>query len=162
MDILLLVLGILALLIGTIGAVLPLPGPPLSYLGLIFIHVTKYAEFSSTSLWVLGVLTAIILVLDYYIPIWGTKKLGGTKYGSWGSAIGMLVGLFLGPLGLFIGAFAGALVGEILAGTEFNTSLRAAMGTFLGFAVGILMKLTLGFVMIFYVSQALWTYFVGR
>lgn len=160
MDILLLVLGILALLVGTVGAVLPLPGPPLSFIGLIFVHLTKFAEFSTTLLWVLGVLTVIILVLDYYIPIWGTKQLGGTKYGSWGSVIGMLVGLFLGPVGLFIGAFAGALIGEILAGTNLNTSLRAAMGTFLGFAVGILMKLTLCFVMIFYVSKALWTYFI--
>lgn len=159
MDILLLILGTLALLVGTVGAVLPLPGPPLSYLGLIFIHFTKFADFSATLLWVLGLLTAVILILDYYIPIWGTKKLGGTKYGSWGSAIGMLVGLFMGPLGLFIGAFAGAFVGELIAGTNFNTSIRAAAGTFLGFAVGILMKLTLCFMMIFYVSQALWTYF---
>lgn len=159
MDVLLLVLGIVALLVGTIGAVLPLPGPPLSYLGLILVHVTQYATFSATVLWVLGVATALILVLDYYIPIWGTKQLGGTKYGSWGSVIGMLVGLFLGPLGLFIGAFVGALVGELIAGTNPQTSFKAAMGTFLGFAVGILMKLTLCFVMIFYVGKALWTYF---
>ncbi len=160
MDVLLLVLGIVALLVGTIGAVLPLPGPPLSYLGLILVHVTQYATFPATLLWVLGVATALILVLDYYIPIWGTKQLGGTKYGSWGSGIGMIVGLFLGPLGLFIGAFAGAFLGELIAGANLDTSFKAAMGTFLGFAVGILMKLTLCFVMIFYVSKALWAYFI--
>lgn len=159
MDILLLILGLIALLVGTIGAVLPLPGPPLSFVGLLLIHATRFAHFSSTLLWTLGIITAAVLVLDYYIPIWGTKKLGGSSYGSWGSAIGMLVGLFLGPLGLFIGAFAGALIGELIYGNELNTSLKAAMGTFLGFAVGIVMKVTLCSVMIFYVAQAVWNYF---
>ncbi|MFB0909294.1 MAG: DUF456 domain-containing protein, partial [Spirosomataceae bacterium] len=156
MDIVLLILGVIALIVGTIGAVLPLPGPPLSYIGLLLIHATRFANFSSTLLWTLGLITAAVLVLDYYIPIWGTKQLGGSKYGSWGSAIGMVVGLFLGPFGLFIGAFAGALIGELLHGAKFNTSLKAAIGTFLGFAVGIVMKLSLCVVMIFYVIQAIW------
>lgn len=159
MDVVLLILGLIALIVGTIGAVLPLPGPPLSFGGLLLIHFTRFADFSSTLLWTLGIITAVVLVLDYYIPIWGTKRLGGSKYGSWGSAIGMVIGLFLGPLGLFIGAFAGALIGELIHGTEFNTSLKAAMGTFLGFAAGIFMKLSLCFVMIFYVTQSIWIYF---
>jgi hypothetical protein len=159
MDIVLLISGVIALIAGTIGAVFPLPGPPLSYIGLLLIHATRFANFSSTLLWTLGLITAAVLVLDYYIPIWGTKQLGGSKYGSWGSAIGMVIGLFLGPLGLFIGAFAGALIGELLHGTEFNTSLKAATGTFLGFAAGIIMKLSLCVVMIFYATQAIWHYF---
>lgn len=159
MDVFLLILGLILLIVGTVGAVLPLPGPPLSFVGLVLIHLSKFADFSDTLLWTLGSITVAVLILDYYIPIWGTKRLGGSKYGSWGSAIGMVIGLFLGPLGLFIGAFAGALVGELLYGNELNTSLRAAMGTFLGFAVGIVMKLSLCIVMIFYATQAVWNYF---
>lgn len=159
MDVILLILGIIALMVGTVGAVLPLPGPPLSFVGLLLIHATRFADFSISLLWTLGIITAAVLILDYYIPIWGTKQLGGSKYGSWGSAIGMIVGLFLGPLGLFIGAFAGALIGELIYGNELNTSLKAAMGTFLGFAAGIIMKLTLCFAMFFYVAQAIWNHF---
>ncbi len=160
MDIVLLILGIAALLLGTLGAVLPLPGPPLSFAGLLLIHATRFAQFPATTLWTLGIITAAVLVLDYYIPILGAKKLGGSNYGSWGSAIGMLAGLFLGPIGLFIGAFVGALIGELVYGNAFNASLRAATGTFLGFAVGIIMKITLCSVMIFYAAKAIWDYFM--
>ncbi len=46
MDFLLLILGGLCLLVGLAGAVLPLPGPALSFAGLIMIHFSDYADFS--------------------------------------------------------------------------------------------------------------------
>jgi uncharacterized protein YqgC (DUF456 family) len=94
MDILLSILGFLALLIGLAGAVLPLPGPPLSFVGLLMLHYSKYVEFTENTLIAYGAVTLIITVLDYYIPIWGTKKFGGSKMGTYGSAIGLLIGLF--------------------------------------------------------------------
>ena len=156
MDILLLILGIAGLLVGLAGAVLPLPGPPLSFVGLLCLHFSSYAEFSLLMLYSFGALTVAITVLDYYVPIWGIKKFGGTKYGTWGSTIGLLLGFFVIPaLGIFLGAFVGALAGELIGGMAADKALKAALGSFLGFLTGIVMKVILCLVMIGYAVVAL-------
>ncbi len=159
MDIVLLTVAIVCLLIGLAGAVLPLPGPPLSFAGIVALHFTRFAQFSENLLWTLGLLTLVVTVLDYYVPVWGTKKFGGSRYGSWGSMLGMLIGLFFGPFGIFIGAFVGALVGELLAGSTSEQATKAAIGSFIGFLVGIVMKVALCLVMIWYAGKELWFYF---
>ncbi len=158
MDVFLLILSIILLLVGTAGAVLPLPGPPLSFVGILTLHYSKYAEFSEDLLIGLGAATLIITVLDYYVPIWGTKKFGGTKAGIRGSTAGLIVGMFFGPFGIFIGAFIGALLGEFLFG-EKQHALKAAIGSFAGFAAGIALKLVLCGFMIFYAAKELIAYF---
>lgn len=158
MDFILLILGIVCLIIGLIGAVLPLPGPPLSFVGLLMVHFSKFASFSEETLFALGAATALITVLDYYVPIWGTKKFGGTKAGTRGSTAGLIVGMFFGPMGIFIGAFLGALLGEFLFGDKQH-ALKAALGSFFGFAAGIVMKVVLCIIMIFYAGQAIYHYF---
>lgn len=115
MDIVLIVLGAICLLIGLLGSVLPvLPGVPLSYLGLWLLHWTDRASFSWQFLTVWAVVVLVIQLLDYFIPAWGTKKFGGTKWGVWGSTIGLLLGFLMGPLGIVLGPFVGAVVGELL------------------------------------------------
>ncbi|REA61226.1 DUF456 domain-containing protein [Dyadobacter luteus] len=160
MDILLLIAGIACLLVGLAGAVLPLPGPPLSYGGLILLHISKYAEFSKTALISLGFVTVVIAVLDYYIPIWGTKKFGGTKYGAIGATLGLLVGfLFIPAIGIFIGTFLGALVGELIGGAVFQSALKSAFGSFIGFITGIAIKVLLCLVMIGFAVYEVWDQF---
>ena len=88
MDIVLIVLGAICLLIGLLGSVLPvLPGVPLSYLGLWLLHWTDRASFSWQFLTVWALVVLVIQLLDYFIPAWGTKKFGGTKWGVWGQLI---------------------------------------------------------------------------
>ena len=150
MDYLLLVSGLTCLVIGLAGAVLPLPGPPLSFGGILLLHYSKFAEFSQNTIIAFGVITVLITALDYYIPIWGTKKFGGSKWGTIGSGIGLLVGMFLGPFGLFIGAFIGAFIGEYLSSKNQNIAFKAALGSFLGIIAGIVAKTTLCLVMLGY------------
>lgn len=160
MDILLLIVGITCLLVGLAGAVLPLPGPPLSFAGLIFLHLSKYATFSQSILYSLGFVTLVIAVLDYYIPIWGTKKFGGTRYGAIGATVGLLIGFFVVPaLGMFLGTFIGAFLGELLGGAKINGALKSATGSFVGFVTGIVMKVLLCLIMIGYATVALWENF---
>jgi uncharacterized protein YqgC (DUF456 family) len=157
MDILLLVAGIACLLTGLAGAILPLPGPPLSFAGLMLLHISKFAEFSNTLLYSLGVVTIVIAVLDYYIPIWGTKKFGGTRYGAIGATIGLLVGFFFIPaIGMFVGTFLGALLGELIGGAKINSALKSAIGSFVGFLTGIVMKVILCLIMIGYATVEVW------
>jgi len=159
MDILLLIAGVACLLTGLAGAVLPLPGPPLSFAGLILLHISKFAEFGDTVLYTLGFVTVVIAVLDYYIPIWGTKKFGGTKYGAIGATVGLLIGFFFIPaIGMFIGTFLGALLGELIGGSKFSSALKSAFGSFVGFLTGIVIKVILCLVMIGYAVVELWKY----
>ena len=96
MDIFLAVLGTICIVVGLLGSLLPvLPGPPISYAGILLLHFSKYAQYGSRFLILFGALTAIVAVLDYVVPVWGTKKFGGSKYGTWGATIGVLIGLFL-------------------------------------------------------------------
>lgn len=157
MDILLFVAGIACLLTGLAGAILPLPGPPLSFAGLILLHISKFAEFSNTVLYSLGFVTVVIAVLDYYIPIWGTKKFGGTRYGAIGATLGLLVGFFFIPgVGMFVGTFLGALIGELIGGSQIKSALKSAVGSFVGFLTGIVMKVILCLIMIGYAVVEVW------
>jgi len=159
MDIVLLIIGFILLLVGLAGAVLPLPGPPLSFVGMIVLNYSKYTNFSTDLLYILGLLTILITVLDYFIPIWGTKKFGGSKWGTIGSGLGLLIGIFLGPFGMFFGAFIGAFIGEYLQNQNHTIAFKAALGSFFGLIAGIIFKLALCLVMLFYASKEIYINF---
>ena len=113
MDVVLVVLAAVCILIGIAGCILPvLPGVPLAYVGLLLLHASSYADFSLTFLLLWGAAVVVVQLLDYFIPAWGAKRFGGTKWGIWGSTIGVLVGIFLGPWGIVLGPFIGAVIGE--------------------------------------------------
>ncbi len=167
MDILLVILGTVCILIGFIGSILPgLPGPPLSYLGLLFLHWSRFALFSFKMLLIWAFIVLFVAVLDYVIPVWGTKKFGGTKAGVRGSTIGLIVGvillpmlgIILGPFGIFGilgGPFIGAWLGEKSAGQDSRLAMRAAVGSFIGFLAGTIMKIVISLILAFYFFQAL-------
>lgn len=158
MDIFLAVLGGILLVAGLIGAFLPvLPGPPLAWLGILSLHFTSYVAFSTTFLVTTAVVMLVVTLLDYYVPIWGTKKLGGTKKGIIGSTVGLLVGLFFfPPLGIIVGPFIGAFAGEMIANpNDVNTALKSAIGSLIGFLVGTGLKFVYAVVLIYYFVAAL-------
>ena len=104
MDIALLILAALCLLVGIIGCIVPgLPGTPIAYVGLWIAQATERVDFSWQTLLIWGIVTVVVSVLDYVVPAWGTKQFGGTKYGIWGSTIGVFVGLFFGAVGVIGG-----------------------------------------------------------
>jgi uncharacterized protein YqgC (DUF456 family) len=151
-DYILLILGIFLMIIGIIGCLVPvLPGPPLSFLGLILLHVTtRFGQFSTTTLIVLAAITVVVTILDYIVPIWGTKKFGGSKYGTRGATVGLIIGLFLGPVGIVIGPLIGAIVGELIFKDDMRYAFKAGFGSLLGFLTGIGLKLAASLVMTFY------------
>jgi uncharacterized protein YqgC (DUF456 family) len=100
----------------------------------------------------MGLIMAVILVLDWIVPVYGTKRFGGSKQGIRGSTIGLIIGVFVLPLlgivigpfgllGIILGPFIGAYIGEKSAGKDSNTAFKSAIGSFIGFLAGTLMKL---------------------
>jgi uncharacterized protein YqgC (DUF456 family) len=163
LDYILLLFSVLLIIVGIAGCILPvIPGPPLSFAGILITHFTKFADFSFNTLFLLGALTIVVQVLDYIVPVWGAKKFGGSKAGVWGSVIGLIIGIFFRPLGPFGiigilgGPFCGALIGELIAGKESDKAFKAAFGTFIGFLTGTLMKLATSFIITFFFIKEVW------
>lgn len=143
MDYFLLAIAIILIIAGLLGCVLPIiPGPPLSFLGILVLHFTNFADYTTNFLLIAAAIAVIVTVLDYVVPIWGTKRFGGTKAGMWGATIGMIIGMiFLGPLGLIFGPLVGAIIGESIKGANNKDAFRAGIGAFIGFLLGVGLKL---------------------
>ncbi len=162
MDIALLIIGFLFMFVGLLGSFLPvLPGPPISWIGLLLLYLTKAVP---DNWWLLGITLAVALIvfaLDYIIPAMGTKKFGGTKAGMLGTTIGLLVAIFfpiLGPIGIIVWPFVGALVGELLNKADKKTATKAAFGSFLGFLTGTFLKFMVTIVYLGLFITTAWEY----
>lgn len=157
MDYVLIGFGIIFIISGILGCVLPIiPGPPLSYIGLLLLHFTQGHQFSTQFLIIWIAITAVVYALDFIIPAWGTKKFGGSKRGIWGSIIGLLFGLiFFPPIGIIVGPFLGAVAGELTVGKDSVTALKSGFGSFLGFLTGTLLKLIASGIMTWYFVKEL-------
>lgn len=156
MDYVLLALAIALMIIGIAGCLLPvLPGPPLSFLGIVLLHLTRFADISKNLFIILGAVAIIVTIIDYVVPIWGTRHFGGSKYGMRGATVGLIIGLFLGPPGIIIGPFLGAVVGELIFKDDLKYAVKAGFGSLLGFLTGVGLKLAASFLMTFYFVKAL-------
>jgi uncharacterized protein YqgC (DUF456 family) len=148
MDYFLLILGFFFVVLGILGSVLPaLPGPPISWVGILLLY---FCSGIPINYWVLGITFGIaiaIAVLDFVIPAKGTHYFGGSKYGIWGTNIGIVVGVFAPiPFGFLIGPFLGAFLGELLYNSQDKgRAIKAATGSFLGFLAGTFMKIVVSF-----------------
>ena len=155
MDVLWIAIGVVLMLVGLAGCILPfLPGPPLCYAALLIQQLQSSPPYSSDFLLTWAAITVGVTALDYVIPLYGTKRFGGTKYGMWGCVIGLIGGIFLPPFGLIIGPFIGAFAGEMIGNAKSDQAFRAALGSFLGFLFGTLLKLIACFVMGWYFIRA--------
>ncbi len=156
MDLFLIILSGILMLTGLMGCLLPvLPGTPLSYAGLLILQLMTEAPFSTRFMVIWAGITVVVALLDYWIPAYGTKRFGGTKYGIFGTLVGLFVGLiFFPPFGIIIGPLLGALVGELIAGSDHKKAVKAAFGSFLGFLTGTLIKLTASAVMFYFYFTA--------
>ena len=145
MEILLICLSAVFILLGIAGSFLPiLPGPITGWVGLLLLHQTARVPNNTSLLVITFCIAVLVFLIDYIIPILGTKKFGGSKKGMIGATLGVLVGLvFLGPLGVFIGPFVGAYLGELLGNPkDSKKALKAAFGSLIGFLTGVFLKFT--------------------
>lgn len=157
MDVLLLTFGFICMVLGVLGSFLPiLPGPSLSWIGLLLVYTTNAVP---ANYWILGIsflITVLISILDYLIPAKGTKYFGGSSYGIWGTNIGLIVGVFAPiPFGFIIGPFIGAFIGEFIYDyKDHHRAFKAATGSFIGFLASSFMKFV---VCMMYLGLYIWT-----
>lgn len=153
------IIAILLGILGLVGSIIPaLPGPPLSWLGVLCLYIwgggTDAAgnPVSTRFLIIWLVITVVVTILDYVVPAYFTKLTGGSKAGSWGATIGIFAGLLFLPIGIIIGPFLGAFLGELLfAQKDGGSSLISATGAFIGFLFGTGMKLVVSGLLMYYI-----------
>lgn len=140
-------------IVGIIGSVVPgLPGPPLSWVGLLLLYFWGADPMTLRFLLLWLAVTVAVSVLDYVVPGYFTKVTGGSKYGGWGAIIGLFAGLFAPPVGMIAGSLIGAFAAELLfARKDTATSLKSALGAFLGFLFGTGIKLISAGLMMYYI-----------
>lgn len=142
-------LGVVLILIAYAGSLLPaLPGVPFAAIAVLLVHFTL-RNYPWYILAIVIVLTILISFVDYVVPIWGTKKYGGSPSGVRGSTVGLIIGALIsfmsggiGIVALFAGPFIGAYVGErYFAKADKKVALRSAWGSLVGFMAGTIGKL---------------------
>ncbi|MGI6548805.1 MAG: DUF456 domain-containing protein [Syntrophomonadales bacterium] len=139
-------LAILVMLIGIAGSFMPvLPGIPLVFLGIL--GYGWYEGFNVVGVHyiaIMGALTLLSVLVDYIAGVWGAKKAGSSRFGMFGAALGIVVGLFFGPIGILVGPWLGAFAGEYLVLRDVNQAVGVATGTVIGIFAGIAFKGLLG------------------
>ncbi|MFD2551157.1 DUF456 domain-containing protein [Bizionia sediminis] len=162
MDIFLVVIGFLFMLVGIAGSFLPiLPGPPLSWIGLLLLYLTEAVPNDSWFLGVTLVIALLVFALDYIIPAVGTKRFGGSRKGIIGTTVGLLVAIIFpvfGPLGIIIWPFLGAFIGEMINKADTKVAVKAAFGSFLGFLAGTFIKFLVSVVYLGFFLWTVWDY----
>ena len=163
MDTFLAIIALVLALVGVAGCILPvLPGTPICYVGMLAMACTQYSTLETSTLVMFLIITVAVSVADYLLPAWLSRRFGGSKHGATGAPIGMVVGLFCGPMGLILGPFIGAVVGEMTVNRDDSAkALKVGFGAFLSFIVGTGLKLIASIAMLVYIIGDMGGLFVG-
>ena len=133
-------ISIILLIIGILGTFLPvLPGLVISLAGFLIFKFGTDSDMPMLYVWIFGFLTAISAVLNYVIPARTNKKYGGTSWGSIGSFVGTVAGMFLIPVpfGFLVGMLLGVLIGELLHDmNDKKKAFNSMKGALIGFLYG--------------------------
>ncbi len=151
-----LILGGLLVLLGFLGSVLPiLPGPPLSFIGLLLLALIRNFSppLTPTLMIMLLLLTVFVTVIDYLLPLMGAKRYGTSKWGIYGSIGGMMIGALFSPFGMILGALVGGVLVEWFVSRKEKHALKAGLGIFLGTILGMVLKLGTSGVMAYYLVR---------
>jgi len=156
-EIVLYLLGALALVAGLAGVVLPvIPGSALLVGGALLVGwADGFTRVSGWTVAVCAVIGAAIWVVDFAAGVLGAKAFGASKWAVIGSAVGLVVGLFLGLPGIVLGPAIGALAFEYMRDPNFDRALRAGAGAFVGFVLGSAVKVALAFILVGVLAVAL-------
>ena len=146
------IIAFVLLILGLLGSIIPgLPGPPLSFIGILLIHFFTGTQFSTSFLLSWAVIVILVFLLDYFMQVWGVKKFGGGRKAILGTFLGLFMGLLFPPVGLLIGPFIGAFIGALLEVQDDNTrALKVAIGSFIGFVTVTILKLVVSSVLFYY------------
>ena len=143
-------LGIILMLAGIVGCVLPiLPGLLLSFGGLSLYYFAAEQDYWSVLFWGFAILVLASLLLNYLIPIQLTKRYGGSRWSNYMGMLGMVLGFFLPvPFGFLLGMILGVFITEYAISNDLPKALNASKGALMGFLLSTFFNLSLACAML--------------
>jgi uncharacterized protein len=160
----------LLILVGIAGTVLPvLPGTVLVIAGIAW--GAWLDDFTRVPVWVVvvcAVLGAIAFATDYVAAAMGAKKVRASGWAVAGAAIGTLLGILAGFIGVLFLPLVGAVLGEWFAQRKktaehlvddkdhHTRAMKVGVATWIGMLVGTAVKLALTFMMVGAFLAAYW------
>lgn len=144
--------------LGLAGTLLPaLPGTALVLAGIVLgAWIDDFTRVGGVALTVITLMAVAAWILDYVAGLVGARRAGASRQAVLGAAIGTVVGLFMGLVGVLFLPLVCAAIGEWLARRNCEAAVRVGIATWLGLMVGLLAKVVLAFMMIGVFLAALW------
>jgi len=144
------ILSLILVGVGIAGVLVPgLPGTPLVFGGLL---LAAWADgFQNVGVGTIVILAAVTILafgVDFVSASLGAKRAGASREAVIGAALGTLIGIFFGFVGIILGPFVGAVIGEFLSRRSLEQAGRVGAATWIGFILGIGVKLVLAFTMV--------------
>ena len=135
---------------GFAGLILPaLPGSALIFAGLLLAAwVDGFARVGWATLTLIFCIGVLSYVVDFIAASLGAKRAGASPRAMVGAALGTVVGMFLGPIGLLLGPLAGAVLGEWTKHRDWKNAGRVGAAAWIGFILGSAVKIALAFSMV--------------
>jgi uncharacterized protein YqgC (DUF456 family) len=154
----LLLLGIVLLVVGLAGLLLPaVPGMPLLFAGAVAIAAADgFERVGWLTLVVIALLAAAGTGVDHAASLLGARKAGASGWGLAGAVIGLVVGIPFGLPGIVLGPGIGAVALEYARDQEFRRAAKAGTGVFIGFLVGTVLKYAIAGILIGTLLLAYW------
>jgi len=142
-------IAVLMVIIGIAGTVLPaLPGVALVFAGILLAAwIDGFTVISGWTVGVIAVLAALAWAADYVAAVLGAKRAGASRLALIGAAVGTVIGIFTGLIGLLFMPLAGAAVGEFIAHRDMLRAGKVGVATWIGLLVGAVLKLAIVFTM---------------
>jgi uncharacterized protein YqgC (DUF456 family) len=150
LDVLWWVLSALLIVAGIAGTVLPaLPGPLFVLAGVVLAAwIDNFSHVGMAAVAIVAVLAVMGWILDYAAGMLGAQKAGASRQALIGAAIGTVVGLFMGFIGVLFMPLVGAAVGEYMARRDQKHALKVGVATWLGILAGLAAKVVIVFMMV--------------
>lgn len=146
MDIFITVLFTVCISLGIFMVFIPfLPGLFYMFvLTAVFAAMEKFQVITVGNLVIFASLVVVAFAVDSLSGLLGAKWGGASKKSMAFGIIGLLIGLVLmPPFGGIVGLFAGVLFGELYLGRKGERALKAATGSIIGSATGMLINFIL-------------------
>ena len=162
MDQVLELLGLILMVLGLIGCFIPIiPSPITSWFGFLILYFSSNIIISFNFLLVTLIISILIFLVDFFLPMITAKKFGGSKEGMFGTGIGLFFGFFIfGPIGLILGACIGGFIGELINNKKGDKALGSVIGSIVGVLSGIVLKFVVSLLFLFiYLEKIVKTYF---
>jgi uncharacterized protein len=142
--------AVLLIIVGVAGTILPaLPGIPLIFGGvLLAAWIDDFQRIGTWTLVVLAVLAIFGVAVDYVAAALSAQRVGASRQGIIGAALGTLAGIFTGLWGLVFMPLVGAAIGEFLAHRDALRAGKVGVATWFGLLVGTAVKIAVAFTMI--------------